>query len=255
VIEAEGALPPARRRRRRPKRSTGAESLPSVAVTTVTMIRAHRPFEAEHEASAWLDEVPNGDTTDSLLAELLAALDRALAAEAAATGRAYVQAIGVEDVLAARIGYADGDRASDGLFLEALDIDARGGTASPRRERLNRTRPLARIAAILGETDAAHACEFLVPRLRADLDGGRILAAALTVEVAVRATIRELDLALDDPDHGADLDRLEELLPDLSQMTDSVLAEGEAWPGLAESLEEPVFLAERVMRRRRVLEQ
>jgi hypothetical protein len=229
--------------------------MPSVAVTTVTLIRAHEPFEAEHEAAAWLDEVATGDSTDALLAEMLAALDRALAAEAAATGHAYAQAVRVDDLLTARIGYADGDRASDGLYLEALEIDARGGTAGPRRERLNRTRPLARIAAILGETDTAHACEYLVPRVRADLDGGRIMSAALTIEVAVRATIREMDLALDDPDHSADLDRLEELLPDLSAMTDNVLAESEPWPGLADSLEQPLAIAERVMRRRRVLEQ
>jgi len=218
------------------------------------MIRAFEPFNSEGEASAWLETL-DGEVTDTLLAEMLATLDRALAAEAAATGHAYVQAIRVDDVIGAKIGYGDGDRLSDGLYLEAREIDARGGTASPRRERLTRTRPLARIAAIIGGSDQAHACEFLVPRIRSDLDAGRAMSAALTIEVAVRSTIRELDTVLDEPDHATDLDRLEQLLPELTELTDAVLAEGRAWPGLAASLEEPLALAERVMRRRRVLEQ
>jgi len=254
VIEAEGALPPARRRRRRPRQVSGTDRQPQVAVTTVTMIRAFEPFNSEGEASAWLETL-DGEVTDTLLAEMLATLDRALAAEAAATGHAYVQAIRVDDVIGAKIGYGDGDRLSDGLYLEAREIDARGGTASPRRERLTRTRPLARIAAIIGGSDQAHACEFLVPRIRSDLDAGRAMSAALTIEVAVRSTIRELDTVLDEPDHATDLDRLEQLLPELTELTDAVLAEGRAWPGLAASLEEPLALAERVMRRRRVLEQ
>lgn len=219
------------------------------------MIRASLPFASEGEAADWLEGVAEGESTDALLAEVLSALDRALAAEAAATGHAYAAAIRVDDLIGSKIGYGDGDRLSDGLYLQALEIDARGGTASPRRERLNRTRPLARIAAIIGETDTAHACEFLIPRVRSDLDGGRMMSAALTIEVAVRSTIRELDTVLEDPDHAADLDRLEQLLPDLTEMTDAVLSEGRAWPGLDASLEEPLALAERVMRRRRVLEQ
>lgn len=255
VIAAEGAPPPARRRRRRPRQTDGEASQPPVAVTTVTMVRAFDPFDSDAEATAWLGEVATGQSTDPLLAEMLATLDRALAAEAAASGHAYAQPVRVDDLIGARIGYGDGDRVSDGLYLDAFEIDARGGTASPRRERLNRTRPLARIAAILGGSDTAQACEFLIPRVRSDLDGGRVTSAGLTIEVAVRATIRELDTALEDPDHTADLDRLEQLLPELAELTDAVLAEGRAWPGLAASLEEPLALAERVMRRRRVLEQ
>jgi hypothetical protein len=219
------------------------------------MVRAWLPFDSESGAAAWLAEVETGESTDSLLEEMLASLDRALAAEAAATGRAYVPSVRLGDLLGARIGYADGDRASEGSYLEALEIDARGGTASPRRERLNRTRPLARIAAILGESDRSLACEFLVPRIRSDLSGGRVMSAALALEIAIRATVREMDDVLDDPGHEADLDRLEELLPDLSRMTDALLSDGEPWPGLEDSVEEPLALAERVLRRRRVLEQ
>jgi len=255
VIEAEGALPPARRRRRKPKQATGRERQPPVALTTVTVIRAFMPFWNENEASEWLVPATASERVDELMAETLSTLDRALAAEAATTGRPYVQAIGIDDVVGARIGFGDGDRVSDGLYLEAFEIDARGGTASPRRERMTRTRPLARIAAIIGGREQAAACEFLIPRIRSDLEGGRVMSAALVIEVAVRSSIVELDTILDLPEHAADLDRLEELLPELTELTDAVLAEGKAWPGLAESLEEPLGIVERVLRRRRALEQ
>lgn len=255
VIDVEGALPPPRRRRRKAKRVERRESVPAVSISTVTVILASIPFPGESEASDWLAAAIGEESSVDLLGETLEALDRALAAEAAATGRPYVGAIGLDDIIAARIGYGDGDRVSDGDYLEAFEIDARGGTARPRRERLSRTRPLARIAAIIGERDHAAACEFLVPRVRSDLDGGRVMSAALVIEVAVRATIIELDTVLDDPEHSADLDRLEEMLPGLTELTDSVLTEGRPWPGLAESLEEPLAIAERVMRRRRALEQ
>ncbi len=213
------------------------------------------PFWNDNEASEWLIPSTANERVDELMAETLSTLDRALAAEAATTGRPYVQAIGIDDVVGARIGFGDGDRLSEGLYLEAFEIDARGGTASPRRERMNRTRPLARIAAIIGGKEQAAACEFLVPRIRSDLEGGRVMSAALVIEVAVRASIVELDTILDLPEHAADLDRLAELLPELTELTDAILAEGKPWPGLADSLEEPLGIIERVLRRRRALEQ
>ncbi len=229
--------------------------MPTVSVSTVTVIRASVPFASEAAASDWLATATEDEATAELLGEALDTLDRALAAEAAATGRPYVGTVGLDDVIAARFGFGDGDRVSDGDYLEAFEIDARGGTARPRRERLGRTRPLARIAAIIGGREQAAACEFLIPRVRSDLDGGRVMSAALVIEVAVRATIVELDTVLDDPDHSADLDRLEQMLPGLTELTDSVLTEGRPWAGLAASLEEPLSIAERVMRRRRALDQ
>jgi hypothetical protein len=219
------------------------------------MVRAFMPFWNDNEAGEWLVPATEGDQVDSLIEETLSTLDRALAAEAAATGRPYVRAIGIDDLIGARIGFGDGDRVSDGLYLEAFEVDARGGTASPRRERMNRTRPLARIAAIIGEKEEAAACEFLIPRIRSDLDGGRVLAAALMIEIGVRSAIVELDTVLELPEHVADLDRLEALLPELTSLTDAVLTDGEAWPGLAESLEEPLGIVERILRRRRAFDQ
>ena len=255
VIDTEGAPPPARRRRRKAKQLETSQTVPNVAVSTVTVVLASDPFSSESEASEWLAGAIGDEATSELLDRALASLDRALAAEAAATGRPYVPQFGVDDLINARFGYGDGDSVSDGQYLEAYEIDARGGTASPRRERLNRTRPLARIAAILGGREQAAACEYLIPRIRSDLDGGRVMSAALVIEVAVRATVVELDEVLENSDHSADLDRLEEMLPELTELTDAVLTEGRPWPGLSDSLEQPLAIAERIMRRRRALDQ
>ncbi|MGB0121069.1 MAG: hypothetical protein WBP55_08980 [Solirubrobacterales bacterium] len=227
----------------------------TVTVTTVTMIRAYEPLGTETEAQTWMSRLESDEVAQELLDEALTTLDRVLAAEASASGRPYAQAPALEQILTAKIGFGDGDHVSEGRFTDAMDIDARGGTAGSKRERVSRTRPLARIAAIIGGKDTARACEFLVPRIRADLDAGRVLTAALTIENAMRATVVEMDPMLDDPDHERDLDRLETMLPDLTTMTDSLLTEARPWAGLAESLEEPLSIAERIIRRHRVLTQ
>jgi len=226
-----------------------------VTVTTVTLIRAQEPLGSESEAREWLARLEDDDFIQSLFDETLASIDRALAAEAAASGRPYAQSPALDQILTARIGFGDGDRVADGRYTDALEVDARGGTASPKRERLNRTRPLARIAAILGGKNDAAACELLIPRVRADLDAGRVLAAGLAIENAARSTVVEMDAVLDDPDHERDLDLLEAMLPDLTGVTDSLLTDGRPWAGLADSLEEPLAIAERIIRRRRVLDQ
>jgi len=226
-----------------------------VTVTTVTLIRAYDPLGSETEARAWLARLGEDEFLQSLLDETLAAIDRALAAEAVATGRPYAQSPALDQILAARVGFGDGDHVADGRYTDALEVDARGGTASPKREREGRTRPLARIAAILGEKEPATACEILIPRVRADLDAGRVLAAGLAIETAARATVVELDGVLQNPDHERDLDLLEGMLPELTTMTDGLLTEGKAWAGLAASLQEPLSIAERIIRRRRILDQ
>lgn len=255
MLETEGALPPPRRKRRRPKKSGRTDAATHVSLVTVTLVRAHEPLGSESEAAAWAARLGEDDFTQGLLDETLDSLDRALAAEAAATGRPFAESPALEQIVNARIGYGDGDRLADGRFIDAFDIDARGGTASPRRERRGRTRPVGRIAAILGGKDEALACEFLVPRVRADFDAGRTYAAALAIETAARSTLVEMDAALDVPDHEADLDELERMLPGLTVITDRALGDGRAWDGLAEEIEGPLRLAERVIRRRRVLDQ
>ena len=222
-------------------------------VTVATVILADDPFESEDQASVWLNHIDQ-DQSGELLEEAFAVLDRLLAAAAAATGRPYVTVWGDDQALSARIGVASGDEASEGRFREAVRIDVRGGTAAPRRDRAARTMPLARIAAVLRGRERPRSCELLIPRVASDLRAGRELAAACAIETAVAVTIAEMAELVDDPSHRDDIEALRSMLPDLSELTDTAVGAREPWPGLGDALTEPLELAERVIRRVRLLE-
>ncbi|MBN8868167.1 MAG: hypothetical protein J0H98_11490 [Solirubrobacterales bacterium] len=254
VLETEGALPPARRRRRRPRKAVETDAPVTVTVTVVTVVRAGEPFAGESEAAAWLGRLEEEEFTEELLEDAIAALDRARAADATASGVPFGTPTSLSAVLSARIGYGEGERVASGRYLEALEIDARGGTGGVRRERAERTKPLARTAAILGGRELATGCEVLIPRVRLDLATGNQTAAAIAIRPAVQATIAELEFALDEPEHEQDLDRLEELLPSLEGVADRAVREQLSAADL-EALEAALGVAERVIRRRRVLDQ
>ena len=252
VTETEGALPPPRRRRRRARKTTERDTPVTVSVSVVTLIRADQPFENESAADLWLDRLDDADHTGDLLGEAIGALDRVRAADAAASGIPFGTPTVPGNLIAARIGYGEGELVASGRFLEAREVDARGGTGEKRRQRLARTGPMARTAEILGGREPAAACEVLVPRIRLDLENGNEAAARLAIAGAAGVTISELEFAVDDDDHERDLDRLEELLPPLAQV--SARAEsGGGEPGDRELAEEALELAERVIRRRRIL--
>ncbi len=218
-----------------------------------TVVFANRGFADGDEAAEWLDGLgPEG--CDRMLGMAFTSLDRLLATQAAATGRPYVTRWGEEDALAARVGYADGDGAYAGVFEASLSVDVRGGAAAPRREKLSRSAPLRRVAAVLRGREEPRASEMLVPRVRSDLDAGRILEAAAAVEVAVALVVTELGDLAEDTEHLADLAALEELLPGLSEATERVVDRGEAWPELGDQVEQAIAIAERVIRRVQVLD-
>ncbi len=157
VIETEGGLPPARRKRRRPKKAGPEEKAASVPVTIVTAIRSQAPFDAEREAVAWLSGVEDDpELVDPLLDEAENLLDRALGADAAASGVPYTGPPSFRnDLLAAKIGIADGDRVASeaGISGPSTSTPAAGttpGAAGPkgpghwsgsRRSSVARTKP------------------------------------------------------------------------------------------------------------------
>lgn len=257
VVETEGGMPPVRRKRRRPRDADPDRGPAAVPVTVVTVVFADRPLDGP-SAADWLREGAAEPRIGSLIEAALLVLDRGIAAAGATTGRAIGEPVGPEQVLAARIGYGEGERVCDGRFSEALDVDAAAGGPGGRRARLERIVPLGRIAAILGGREPLHACEVMIPRIRADLDGGRPAPAILALPEAVRATISELEFALEDPGHEEDLDRLEELLPGLLRLPGRLLGEGTppagsaGMPELESEARSALEVAERVIRRYRV---
>lgn len=225
-----------------------------MTVSVVTVIRADEPLAGETAGNAWLDRLGEQEFTDELLDDTLFTLDRVRAADAAASGLPFGTPTTIGQILAARVGYGDGDQVASGRFIEAFDIDARGGTGGVKRERLARTRPTARTAAILGRREHASACELLIPRIRLDLNTGNPAAAALAIGPAVEATVAELEFAVEDEGHEADLDQLEGLLPELTRIS-GLAASGNLDPADLPSIEQGLAIAERVIRRRRILDQ
>lgn len=254
MTETEGALPPPRRRRRRPRKAVVNDSPVTVTVSVVTVIRADQPYESEAEAEAWMNRALDSDFTGEILDDAIAALDRVRAADASASGIAFGTRTTIGSMLTARIGFGEGEQVASGRFLDALEVDARGGSSEKRRERLARTGSTARTASLLGDREPPTACEVMIPRIRLDLDSGNEAAARLAIGPAASATISELEFALEDEDHEKDLDRLEELLPGLLQISE-VAADGKSDPTDLKRVEDALALAERVIRRRRILDQ
>lgn len=220
----------------------------------VTVVFPERSQPSPERASEWLGTLSE-EEVDQLLEEGLAALDRLLATAAAATGRPWVRRYTVDDVLAARIGFADGTGAAEGIFAQAVEIDARGGTATPRRERVARSQPLRRIAAVLRGRERPRTCEVLIPRVATDLDAGRTLAAVSSITPALSLTVSELDGILEgDADHDADLEALRGMLPDLAEATREIDREDLDLLSLEQRTRDALKVAERAIRRVRLLD-
>ena len=253
VLETIGMLPPARRNKRRPKPDGERRAEVQVPLTVVTVVFADHVLGSEEAASEWLTGLAP-EECDGLLDEAFDALDRLLAAQAAATGQPYVRPWSEADALAARVGYADGDGAYAGELASALSIDVRGGAAAPRRERLERAAPSRRVAAVLRGREGARASELLVPRVRADLDSGRVVEAAAGIEVAAGLTLTEIGDLADDEEHRSDSASLEAMMPDLASTTEEIVDRREPWPGLERQVGDALAIAERMIRRVQVLD-
>jgi hypothetical protein len=87
---------------------------------------------------------------------------------------------------------------------------------------------------------------------RADLDSGRPREAALQLRAALDPLLLELAGALQDPGHEQDMTALEERRAEAAEAAEAALR-GDLDPGREQSVRELVALAERVLRRRRVL--
>lgn len=252
VLQRVGTPAPAGRRRRRGRGAAAAEAPVPLSLTRVTAIRASAPFADEDEAARWLDEACEADDTiQVLVAEALSLLNRALHAQAVTTANAgggELTAEGAERVL---IGYGSGEEAAGGRFTEAREVDL-APRRSRRRRREEELRPQERVAAVLRGRERLDACETLLLRARADLDADRRREAALQLRIGLDALLVELKGALSDPAHEEDMATLSQRRGEAAAAADSAL-EGELGDEQRTQVEELLELAERVLRRRRVL--
>jgi hypothetical protein len=251
VIRTLEAPRPGRRRRQRPKDADAEAKPETLPLTRVTAVRAAEPFSSEDEAVGWLDEATEAeDTYDVLVAEGMALLNRALHANGIAAGDPYQPELTPGRATAVRIGYGSGDEVADGRFAAAREVDMRGGLLNRRRNQ--DLRPQERLAAILGGRESLDVCETLILRARADLDGGRMREAALQLRVGLEAMLVELRGALEDPGHSEDMGVLGERRGQAGDAANAALR-GDLGERDARNVSELIAVAERVIRRRRIL--
>jgi len=249
VVTSIGA--PRRGRRRRPRRAPdagGARDAEPLPATRVTIVRAD-PLDGEEAAATWLDRLRGDvDARDEFAADALALLNRSLHVHRAATMDPYVSELGPHDPAATRVGFGDGAKLADGEWTEAIDAPPDPGR---RERRVDALRPQERLAAVLGGKERVDACETLVLRSRLDLDHGRAREAALGLETATAAMLAELGDG-GNADQQADLAEIRERTEELARARTEALA-GELTEASAEAVAETLAVAERILRRRRIL--
>jgi hypothetical protein len=253
VLQRLGASARGERRRGR-RRSSVAEPEPApVSLSRVTVIHASSPFESRAEAARWLDETCGADdVADAVAAKAIAILNRALHAQAVAAADPSGRELSPEQGERVLFGYGSGEETSDGRFTDARRVDLGPRTASRRRQREEELRPQERVTAILRGREQLDACETLLLRARADLDTGRTREAALQLRVGLEALLVELDGAVADPGHAADLATLRERKAKAIGASEAAVA-GALTDEQETQVEELLAIAERVLRRRRVL--
>lgn len=168
--------------RRRP-RSAAPEPEPTPVTTTRATIVRGQPVDQD-AARAYVDR--GHDAVD----EELAVLNRVLALHRIAAADASVREVALDDALAIRLGFGEGEEVADGRWTEAVEP---GERRAPRARRVEALRPQERLAAMLGGRDAALAAEELALRARTDLDAGRLREAALQLRIALEAALAELE--------------------------------------------------------------
>ena len=252
VVETLGAPAAAGRRRRQAREADPEAPLPDLPLTRATAIRAFTPFDSTEEATAWLERaLASEDVVDALVAEGIALLNRALHAQAATSADPHGHELSPAQALQVLVGVGSGEEVAAGRFSLARAVDLRRGT-SRRQRREEELRPQERVAAVLGGRERIDACETLLLRARADLDGGRSREAALQLRVGLEALLVELAGALADPGHEEAMAQLEARRQQAGEAANTALR-GELDGEGKRNVRELAEICERVLRRRRVL--
>jgi hypothetical protein len=150
---------------------------------------------AERQAQAWLADL---DVEREAHAAVLV-LNRVLHFHRIATADPYVHEVSPAQALVIRAGWGAGEQVADGDWLHARQLSAPAGVMGPARSRRRRgrartaaLRPEERLAVLLGGRGAALLCEELALRAHLDLDQGRPDHAAIQLDCALSAAVREL---------------------------------------------------------------
>jgi hypothetical protein len=253
VLQTLAAPPRPSRRRRKPRDAEAAPTPPEVPVARATAIRAFEPFERPEEAAAWLASATATEASiDAVVETGIALVNDALHAQAVAAADPHPAAVTPERAVAVRLGYGSGKQTAESTYGEAREVDVRAPGGSSRRRRQEDMRPQERVAALLRGRQRTDVCETLLLRARADLDAGRRREAALQLRVGIEALLFELAGRLEDADHARDVEALEERRPAVEAAAERALR-GDLASETETAVREALELAERILRRRRLL--
>ena len=254
-----------RGRRKRGKAKEAKDASPDVPVTRLTVIHPQPLPGGDDGAEDWLAGMKDSpEEADELIDDGLRIVNRAMHAHQLATQDPYGGGVPAALALATRVGYGTGDELVDGQYADAIEVPPAPGP----RGRVDALRPQERLASTLGRRETADACETLLLRARADLDGERPREAALQLRVGLEALLAEVSPSSAPPGKGgaaqigaeqaarqvADLAEIEGRRSATGEAANEALTGGLTAERTAE-VADTLGLCERVLRRRRILAQ
>ena len=190
----------------------------AVDVTRATVIDAEPMYERD-AAEAWLEQAA-GERSETVVAEALAVLNRAVAAQRVAAVDPLQADADPDRALVVRVGYGLGEQVAEG------DWEAASELPRPRERRSRALVPQQRLAALLSGRDVALACEELALRARGDLDAGRQREAAMQLHLALEAAVAELESWRGRSDMGERIDELAGLRGDVAGAANAAIQGG-----------------------------
>jgi hypothetical protein len=180
-----------RRSQTRRRRPVAPEPQPAPVATARATIVDPISLSAERQAQAWLADLDG----EREIRAAVAVLNRVLHFHRIASANPYVHEVSPDQALVIRAGWGEGEQVADGLWMHALELPWRG-PAGVRRKRIGdraaALRPQERLAELLGARGVTLLCEELVLRARLDLDEGRLAHAAIELQAAYAAALKEL---------------------------------------------------------------
>jgi hypothetical protein len=176
-------LPGSTRRARRPRRTTPDPApVPTARATIIDPVSV----SAERQAQAWLAGIDTERETQTALK----VLNRVLFAHRIATANPHSHEVAAAQALVIRAGWGEGKQLADGYWQHARELPWVPTARAQRRAAV--LRPDERLAELLGARSEELLCEELALRARLDLDHGRIPHAAIELDAALSAALREL---------------------------------------------------------------
>ena len=216
---ARGPGLPILRRSRRGKVLAGGSPEPARVATTRVTIVDPVPLSAERQAQAWLADLD----AERDASAALGVLNRVLHFHRIASADPYIHEVSPAQALVIRAGWGEGEQVADGRWLHARELPWTGSGGRRRRgDRSAALRPQERLAELLGARGEALLCEDLVLRARLDLDHGRLAHAAIELDRAYAAALRELR-AEQRQDLTIRIDELDKLRPGVAAQARAAL--------------------------------